>query len=79
MADKLKWELLAREDDHSDIVTYRARVHGGWLVSTWAERTRQDGRSKKKVPGGANWGGGTTFVPDLHGRWEVEIEPTPTK
>lgn len=71
MTARLEWELLDDESspgvDH-DIATWRARVHGGWLVSVWAKRTGQGGGGQP-VEGGANWGGGLTFVPDPERCW----------
>jgi len=62
----LTWELLARDpDDTSDIVTWRAKVPGGWLVSVWAAH---DEETEGSAPGG-----GLTFLP--FDRWDVAIEP----
>jgi hypothetical protein len=42
--------------------TYRAKVPGGWLVSTWA------GDPIKQ-----QYGGGVTFLPDKDYAWEKEV------
>lgn len=72
---KLRWELvksapkgIGNGDPNHDIETWRAEVPGGWLVSVWALRTEADA-SGPKVLGGANWGGGVTFLPDPDHRW----------
>lgn len=71
---KLRWELLKRDNDKSEIVTWRARVPGGWLVSVWAVQSKADGGGAT-IPGGSNWGGGLTFLPDPDQKpWDVEIE-----
>lgn len=70
---KLVWQQLARDpNDKSDIVTYRARVPGGWLVSVWAARAKEDGTGKP-IEGGANWGGGLTFMEGSETEWDDEI------
>jgi hypothetical protein len=66
---KLTWEELARDDD-SDIVTWRAKVPGGWLVTVWAARDHANATGAAR-PGGSNWGGGLTFVPS--NIWSVEV------
>jgi hypothetical protein len=75
---KLKWEYVQTDNTNSnDIETWRARVAGGWLVSTWALRTRAN-TSGPAVPGGSNWGGGLTFVPDAGRKWKVDVEKSKT-
>jgi hypothetical protein len=69
---KLLWKQLASGNDDSDIVTWRARVPGGWLVSVWAARTQADATGQTPLSGGSNWGGGVTFVPVID--WDVEEE-----
>lgn len=71
---KLKWELLARSDDGSDIVTWRARVPGGWLVSVWGAKPTGDASIGPDFDGGTNWGGGLTFFPCSEREWDVEVE-----
>lgn len=69
----LIWKQLARANDNSDIVTWRVKVNGGWLVSIWAAKPQADAGGKSRIPGGSNWGGGLTFVPgDV---WEVDEVP----
>lgn len=72
--EKLVWQELARDpNDTSDIVTYRARVPGGWLVSVWSA-TAKPNATGKQIEGGSNWGGGLTFVTFID--WPVEtVEP----
>ena len=76
---KLKWELLARDDDNTDLVTWRARVPGGWLVSVWAAKATDDGTIGLDFPGGANRGGGLTFFQCGETEWDVETVPTGKK
>jgi len=73
----MEWEEVKREDDGSDIVTWRAKVPGGWLVSVWAQKTNEDGTGND-VPGGANWGGGLTFLPDDKYLWNPDPAPKAT-
>jgi hypothetical protein len=68
---KLRWEQLARDNDNSDIVTWRAKVPGGWLISVWAAKAEADGGGKTPMPGGSNWGGGLTFM--AAAEWDVEL------
>jgi len=76
---KLEWKQVKREPDGSDIVTWRAKVPGGWLVSVWAAASRANAAGTH-VPGGSNWGGGVTFVPDHPNPWDVaEESPAPAK
>jgi hypothetical protein len=76
----LKWELIKTDpSDRSDIETWRAEVPGGWLVSVWATRDRANATGTAR-PGGSNWGGGVTFVPDEKHEWKVgDDEATPTR
>jgi hypothetical protein len=67
---KIHWKQLAPDNDGSDIVTWRAKVPGGWLVSVWAAKAQADGGGKTPVPGGSNWGGGVAFVPGDD--WDVD-------
>lgn len=77
---KLEWKQVKREPDGSDIVTWRAKVPGGWLVSVWAAMPQANAGGKAPVPGGSNWGGGLTFMPDHANPWDVAEEPpTATK
>jgi hypothetical protein len=73
----LEWKVVDRADDTSDIVTYRAKVPGGWLVSVWGERTDDSGRGAQ-IPGGSNWGGGLTFLPDPMHVWANEVTDKPS-
>jgi len=69
---KIEWKQLDPANDGSDIVTWRARVPGGWLVSVWAAASRANAAGAH-VPGGSNWGGGVTFLPEEEGEpWEVD-------
>jgi hypothetical protein len=70
---KLTWQRLARDNDDSHIVTYRAKVPGGWLVSVWAATSTTDATGDP-IPGGSNWGGGLTFVAGSEQEWDVEID-----
>jgi hypothetical protein len=74
---KLTWKLIDTDNNNrNDIETWRAKVHGGWLVSVWAARDRANATGAS-VHGGSNWGGGVTFVPDPeHNKWDVDITPT---
>lgn len=49
--------------------TYRAEVPGGWLVSVWSG---QNPSLKNKDTNLQTWGGGVTFVPDQHHKWDLE-------
>lgn len=53
---EFKWELI---DNAGHSKTYRAKVHGGWLVYTSLATTF-----------GAT--GSQTFVPDMYHEWEIE-------
>ncbi|XXY17656.1 hypothetical protein WME88_56445 [Sorangium sp. So ce216] len=87
MPNLLKWERLAHDDSGGIKTewqeTYRARVHGGWLVAIWATVERDvTGTPKgqvapatsttvaagRRIPDGY-WGGGLTFVPDPDNEW----------
>ncbi|MGK3966619.1 hypothetical protein WMF01_39205 [Sorangium sp. So ce1667] len=69
---KLTWKLIPTDNsNNNDIETWRAEIPGGWLVSVWAARDRANATGTP-VPGGSNWGGGVTFVPDPgHDKWVV--------
>jgi hypothetical protein len=73
---KLKWELLASDNDNSDIVTWRAEVPGGWLVSVWPAKATPEGTVGPSYSGGTNLGGGLTFLPDNEHRWKPTIKRT---
>lgn len=74
MSPKLSWhEIETDNTNNNDIVTYRASVHGGWLVCVWAGKDRADAGGKD-IPGGSNWGGGVTFVYDVDHKWDVALK-----
>ena len=71
MAKKLRWERVSETwgGRKSPVCsTWRAPVHGGWLVTVWAGPNAVDTNKH------AN-GGGLTFVPDPEHRWKVEPHP----
>ncbi|WP_437902269.1 hypothetical protein WME95_26970 [Sorangium sp. So ce327] len=75
---QLRWECIKTDNtNRNDIETWRAKVTGGGLVSTWALRTRANAAGPA-VPGGSNWGGGLTFVPGTGHRWKVDVEKSKT-
>lgn len=74
MGTVLRWERLRRDPtDKSEIVTWRAKVPGGWLVSVWGLRPKPDAKGTT-LPDGSNWGGGLTFYPDGKDEWKADID-----
>lgn len=75
---KLVWERVCPAEDGSHIVTWRAKVPGGWLVSAWAQRASEveGAEAETGIPHG---GGGITFLPDHLHTWEIETERPPRR
>lgn len=61
----IEWEVICNDEVLGDgIVTLRSRVHGGWLVCNEIARLCP----KEGLTGTSSM----VFVPDVHGRWEME-------
>lgn len=68
---KLTWQRISDDWEDPSLpegYTYRAKVHGGWLVSVWAGSVKEQ-----------KWGGGLTFLPDPENNWESMVEVTMSK
>lgn len=75
MGTILQWEKVRRDpSDKSEIVTWRAWVDGGWLVSIWSEKGGRGGANQTPIKDGTNWGGGVTFYPDPAHQWTAEVD-----
>lgn len=76
---QLIWKLLDTDNSNDcDIETWRAKIPGGWLVTTWAARAGANAKGAV-APGGSNWGGGVTFVPRTSNDWDTGFEKDEAK